>query len=85
MESKKLAGILCTILGALIMMYEFIYVRLTQGTIGAVGSVNLDVILVVAGFHLILIGPAMWLGEVPLALKRMIEIRRGYRPGEPKK
>ncbi|MEM2025096.1 MAG: hypothetical protein QXW94_02260 [Desulfurococcaceae archaeon] len=68
-DAKKAIGILCTLAGSLLMAYEFAYVRLMQGAIGRAGTVSIDTILVVVGFHLILIGPALWLGETPLAIR----------------
>lgn len=44
---------------------------------GVKGEVTSNAMLISAGFLLILIGSALWLGEVPMNLKKLIEAKTG--------
>jgi len=79
MKAKEGLGVAITIIAVLLLLYELFYVNLTRGGIGVRGQVSTDSILISAGFLLILIGPWLWLGEVPVAIKKFIEARTGRR------
>jgi len=74
---KELVGMLITVLGLVLLFYELAYVGLTKGAIGVKGDVSSDAILITAGWMLILVGPALWFGEVPVNIKKMIEAKTG--------
>ncbi|MEO3993537.1 MAG: hypothetical protein QN229_04485 [Desulfurococcaceae archaeon TW002] len=89
MKAREAIGLIITLLSLLIFAYEILYVGLIGGRIGAtvektIGAtvektpiVTFDALLISAGFLLILIGPALWLGEVPANLKKLIEAKTG--------
>ena len=77
MGAKESLGLAITVLAIAILLYELLYVSPTTGGIGVRGAVTTDAVLVSAGFLLILIGPWLWLGEVPVAVKKMIEAKTG--------
>lgn len=78
MNVKQGLGLLITILSIAALFYGF----LTTG-----GEVKGDTALVVgvSGFILILIGPWLWLGDVPTAIKKFVEAKTGAKlePGKP--
>jgi len=77
MRVKEIVGMLITVLGLVLLLYGFAYVGLTKSAIGVKGAVSTDAVLVVAGWMLILLGPALWFGEVPVNIKKMIEAKTG--------
>ncbi len=77
MKAREALGLIITILSLLIFAYEILYVGLTTGRIGVKGDVTNDAILISAGFLLIILGPALWLGEVPTNLKKLVEAKTG--------
>ncbi|MEM4675549.1 MAG: hypothetical protein QXM12_04595 [Nitrososphaerota archaeon] len=77
MTAKETVGLVITIIAVVILLYELFYVNLTQGGIGVIGQVTLDAGLISAAFLLLLLGPWLWLGEVPVALRKFIEARTG--------
>ena len=79
MKAKEGLGVAITIISVLLLLYELFYVNLTRGGIGARGQVSTDSILISAGFLLILVGPWLWLGEVPVAVRKFVEARTGRR------
>jgi len=79
MKTKEALGIVITAIAILLLLYELFYVNLTRGGIGVKGQVTTDSILVSAGFLLILIGPWLWLGDVPVAIRKFVEARTGRR------
>ena len=79
MKAKGGLGVAITIISVLLLLYELFYVNLTRGGIGARGQVSTDSILISAGFLLILVGPWLWLGEVPVAVRKFVEARTGRR------
>ena len=79
MKVKEGIGLFITIIAIVLILYELFYINLTCGGIGIKGKVSTDAILISAGFLLILLGPWLWLGEVPVAVKKFIEARTGRR------
>lgn len=77
MDIKKALGQAIAIIAIALLLYEILYVGLTTGAIGAKGVVSTDGVLVSAGFLLILLGPWLWLGEVPVTAKKLIEAKTG--------
>ena len=65
--AKQILGIVITLLSLALLFYELFYVNIVFGGIGVKGAVSIDAILLSAGFLLILLGPWLWLGEVPVA------------------
>ncbi|PUA33627.1 MAG: hypothetical protein B7O98_04230 [Zestosphaera tikiterensis] len=76
-SGKEALGLFLTVLALAIFVYEILYVGLFIGTIGVKGSVATDAVLISFGWLLILIGPALWLGEVPTNVKKLIEAKTG--------
>lgn len=85
MTAKEALGLLITIIAILLLLYEIIYVNLTSGGIGVKGQITTDAILISAGFLLLLLGPWLWLGEVPVAVRKFVEARTGRKLEEAKK
>lgn len=77
MKTKEVLGCLLTLLAITLMSYELLYVNLTRGYVGVRGEVSVDVVLLASGWFLILIGPWLWFGEVPIAIKKFVEVRTG--------
>lgn len=77
MKVRKVLGIIITAIAIILMLYELFYVNLTKGSIGVKGAVTIDSVLISAGFLLILVGPWLWLGEVPVAIKKLVEAKTG--------
>jgi len=73
MKVKEGLGVAITVIAVLLLLYELFYVNLTRGGIGVRGQVSTDSILISAGFLLILVGPWLWLGEVPVAVRKFVE------------
>ncbi len=81
MRPKEAVGLMVTVLSLLLFAYEIFYVGLVTGTIGIKGQVTTDALLLSTGFLLIILGPALWLGEVPTNLKKLIEAKTGRKLG----
>ncbi|MCS7106685.1 MAG: hypothetical protein NZ902_01060 [Acidilobaceae archaeon] len=79
MNQRELVGAALTLLALLLIGYELFVVGLLNGSVGTKGQVTLDAVLISAGFLLILLGPWLWLGEVPVAVKRFVEAKTGRR------
>ena len=79
--AKQVLGIVITLTALALLFYELFYVNVVFGKIGVEGTVSIDAILLTAGFLVILIGPWLWLGEVPAAIKKMIEAKTGRKVG----
>ena len=79
MRAREGIGLAITIVAILLMLYELFYVNLTRGSIGVRGQVTTDAVLICAGFLLILVGPWLWLGEVPVAIRKFVEAKTGKR------
>ncbi|MEM2021253.1 MAG: hypothetical protein QXP80_03385, partial [Zestosphaera sp.] len=75
MGAKEAVGLVITVLSLLLFAYEIFYVGLVMKAIGIKGQVTTDALLISAGFLLIILGPALWLGEVPTNLKKLIEAK----------
>lgn len=76
MKTKELIGLILTALGLLLYIYTLIEGGM-KGMVGVSGRVELTPILMALGMYAILIGPALWLGEVPVAVKKFIEAKTG--------
>ncbi|MEM1888612.1 MAG: hypothetical protein QXN04_00480 [Pyrobaculum sp.] len=74
---KRTIGAVITLIGLALFIYVFFFIAITQGSVGVRGQVTLDPILGVVGFLLILAGPALWLGEVPVNIKKFVEAKTG--------
>jgi len=74
---KTILGAALTILGLLLFVYAFFYVALTKDAVGVKGQVTADPIIGTVGFLLILAGPALWFGEVPVNIKKLVEAKTG--------
>lgn len=74
---KTLLGAAITILGILLFIYAFFYVMITKGAVGVKGQITADPIIGIVGCLLILVGPALWFGEVPVNIKKLIEAKTG--------
>jgi len=76
-KPKETLGVIISVIAIVLILYELLYVNLTAGSIGVKGAITNDAILISLGFLLILIGPWLWLGEVPVAVKKLIEAKTG--------
>ncbi len=76
-SGKEALGSFLTVLALAIFVYEILYVGLFTGAIGVKGTVATDAIIITVGWILILIGPALWFGEVPANVKKLIEAKTG--------
>ncbi|MEM0454172.1 MAG: hypothetical protein QXO98_05915 [Sulfolobales archaeon] len=76
MKTKEMIGIVLTGIGLLLYLYAMV-VGGMKGSIGVRGKVEADAIIISLGMYAILIGPALWLGEVPVAIKKFIEAKTG--------
>lgn len=76
MKTKEMIGIVLTGIGLLLYLYAIV-VGGMKGSIGVRGKVEADAIIISLGMYAILIGPALWLGEVPVAIKKFIEAKTG--------
>lgn len=79
MKPKEVLGSIITAASLVMLLYGLFYVNLTKGGIGVRGTVTTDSVLVSAGFLLILLGPWLWLGEVPVAVRKFVEAKTGRR------
>ncbi len=77
MSVREILGAFLTVLALAIFAYEIFYVGLFTGAIGAKGAIATDAVLTTIGWVLILIGPALWFGEVPTNVKKLIEAKTG--------
>ncbi|MEM2406529.1 MAG: hypothetical protein QXI94_03035 [Sulfolobales archaeon] len=77
MKPKETLGVIISVIAIVLILYELLYVNLMAGSIGVKGAITNDAILISLGFLLILIGPWLWLGEVPVAVKKLIEAKTG--------
>jgi len=76
-KPKETLGVIISVIAIVLILYELLYVNLMAGSIGVKGAITNDAILISLGFLLILIGPWLWLGEVPVAVKKLIEAKTG--------
>jgi len=71
MTPREVVGAVITILGILLIGYS-----LTAGAIhhaiGVAGKVSGDALSAILGWFLVIIGPAVWFGETPVALRRQV-------------
>ncbi|MEM0378342.1 MAG: hypothetical protein QXP68_06805 [Thermosphaera sp.] len=70
MKPKEMVGLIITIIAIIILFYTFI-------STGGVVTGDNATLAATAGFILILLGPWLWLGEVPVAIKKFIEAKTG--------
>lgn len=77
MRVKEALGLIITVVAIILIMYELLYVNLSRGSIGVKGTIASDAIIISAGFLLILVGPWLWLGDVPVAIRKFIEAKTG--------
>jgi len=68
----KAIGAILTIGGLLILLYVF-YIGATKGMIGEPGQMSRDAWLAIIGWFAFLIGPALWAGETPVAIKEKLK------------
>ncbi len=72
MNSKEISGMVITIIGALLLAYAFIVGGL-HGHIGSETSITGDAWAALLGMFLVIIGPALWFGEVPTVFREKVE------------
>jgi len=73
----EVIGLLITVVALLILAFEILYVGLFTGSIGLKGEITVHSVLTTIGWLLLLVGPALWLGGVPVNIKKMVEARTG--------
>jgi len=69
---KEVLGLLITIIAIVIIFYAYI-------STGGVVKGDIAIAAGVAGFILILVGPYLWLGEVPSAISKFVEAKTGVK------
>jgi len=79
--AKQILEIVITSIALVMLFYELFYVNIVFGDIDVRGSVNIDAVLISAGSLLLLLGPWLWLGEVSVAVGKIIEARSGRKVG----
>lgn len=70
MSPKEVLGLIITVIAIGIVFYAYI-------STGGVVKGDIAVAAGVAGFILILVGPYLWLGEVPVAVRKFVEAKTG--------
>ncbi|MEM4582695.1 MAG: hypothetical protein QXD50_02425 [Desulfurococcaceae archaeon] len=70
MQFKKIAGMIITAISVAILLYAFIA---TGGVVSGIYATS----VAIAGFILVLLGPWLWLGDVPVAIRKFIEAKTG--------
>lgn len=73
---RELLGMLLTAVGLVLYIYAIV-VGISSGSIGIKGRVELPALAMVFGMYAVLLGPALWLGDVPTAIKKFIEAKTG--------
>jgi len=72
-KAVQAIGAILTILGIIFLIYVFYY----GATHGAIGSsqakMTTEAWLALLGWFFILVGPALWLGETPVAVKKRLK------------
>jgi len=68
----KALGAALTIIGLLLLLYVF-YVGAVNGSIGKPGEMSRDAWLAIIGWFAFLIGPALWAGETPVAIREKLK------------
>ena len=70
MDAKQALGAVITLLGILLMLYA-IAAGFQQGQIGTkeVKAMQTDAMAMIVGWFMVLLGPALWFGEAPAAVK----------------
>lgn len=76
MKTKEMIGTVLTVIGLILYAYAILSGGLA-GAIGVRGKVELPAVAMVIGMYAVLLGPALWFGEVPTAIKKFIEARTG--------
>ncbi|MCS7108898.1 MAG: hypothetical protein RMH77_06795 [Sulfolobales archaeon] len=76
MKTKEAVGIALTGLGLILYLYTIVIGGM-RGAIGVRGTNEINAILISLGMYAVLIGPALWLGEIPVAIKKFIEAKTG--------
>jgi len=71
-KPKEALGLLITIIAIGIVLYAYI-------STGGIVKGDISVAAGVSGFILILVGPYLWLGEVPSAVKKFVEAKTGVK------
>lgn len=81
MSVKEAVGVLITLVAVIVLAYAYASAIATAG-----GQVTGDIALyaAISGFIVILLGPYLWLGEVPTAIKKFVEAKTGAKLGEKK-
>ena len=70
MEAKQALGAAITLIGILLMLYA-IAAGFQQGQIGnnETKSMATDAMAMIVGWFMVLLGPALWFGEAPAAVR----------------
>ena len=72
-KAVQALGAIITILGIIFLAYVF-YVGAEHGMIGSTSpKMTTDAWLALLGWFFVLIGPALWLGETPVAVKKRLK------------
>ncbi|MDM7275018.1 MAG: hypothetical protein P3X22_002695 [Thermoprotei archaeon] len=76
MQTRELLGLIITVIALLIMAYATLYVGFSVRKIEAMNAWLYSI-----AWLLLLVGPWLWIGTVPGALKRFVEARTGRKLG----
>ncbi len=76
MQTRELLGLIITIAALLLMAYATLYVGLLSRKID-----DMNAWLYSVAWLLLLVGPWLWMGTVPGALRKFVEARTGRRLG----
>ena len=69
--AARIIGIVLTLIGIILLAYSLIYGAI-NGKIGSEEGLTSTSIAVLIGWFMVLIGPAIWVGETPIAIKERI-------------
>ncbi|MCE4603853.1 MAG: hypothetical protein F7B20_02665 [Aeropyrum sp.] len=71
MEPKQVVGLILTVVGILLLAYGIIS-GLQKGVIGSAEGLTTDAASMIIGWFAILIGPALYFGEAPAAIRKKV-------------
>lgn len=79
MKAKEVLGLILTVISIIVIVAGF---AMYGGNIKDPGVAFVTALM---GFAVILLGPWLWLGEVPVAVRKFVEARTGRKLGEGEK
>ncbi|MET1127962.1 MAG: hypothetical protein ABWW70_01420 [Thermoproteota archaeon] len=75
MEARRALGLVLTVLGLLLFIYGFVVGGL-RGEIGSKEMWTSDAASIIAGWFLLIVGPALYFGGAPTAVEKAVMKQR---------